>query len=1054
MNVGEIYAKFKLDTGDFNKRVGEVVGGLKNVEVGAGAATPPINSLGASIQSMALKAAAALGLYKLGDALVSTIKESTLLASRVETLGVVMATVGRNVGLNAQQMDNYAKGVTAMGITTQVSRETVIRMVQAQMDLTQATKLARIAQDAAVVGNTNSSDALQKMIYGIQTGQIEVLKTIGLNVNFETSYKKMAAQLGKTTDDLNELEKMQARSNVVMEAGARLAGTYESAMGTVGKQLNTMPRYIEELKVKIGELFTPALSGIVTGLTDALKNLLTWFESPENKSLLKEWTDRFKLFGEGIGGAALAVSDLITWIGRLGSKPPISEEYLDNLRKIKWYEEQIRAGAPSSVINRLFGVGYEEDIERLKKRNAELMAEWKKMALAGQVGREGAAWGLFAGEAGGAQQFTVDDTAEKAKQAQKQRELQEKFNQDISKLREDQFSEFAFDFEKREKLAKDDSKSLILLNEWAVLKSGKIWEEYDEKVNVMRQKSAEDYLLALEKETIAKGDAMREEYEAEVKLNEQTKELQAKSTEDFILGNYKRIEENYKLDQKLFEAEKKLSIERITLEAESYKDLRGYAVEHYQAQIKLIESRAEMLKRAGVNEIAIAQWVKQEKARALEDEKIQGESVLEGLAAARDRFYREEAKAGKVGEKIWGDIQSRKNQATNEFVDNFMRGQDMMVSAQKAAGDMMTNLAGDISKRMWAAMIDKVVGMIGAHIGGGASLVAWQGANKGGVAGALAEIGIYLGTAVAAMLAGRGMAQAFKAKGGWMEEHPMGGWIQKGSGIKDDVFLGTTPGVRHWGMKDEFIVNKNSAAKFAPLLEIINKPHAEGGPVGTQADWSNVADGLVMGSGFSFLHGFMTKGGLLGGILEAIAFNATAIPSMFGSKFMADKFRAKGGWMEDIGYGFFDMIPLPRLPFDIPLIPGLPGLLQPKSYLDPQEGRRLILDLVRAPYEQIAKDILTPNKYWSEPIDLVGNLLHNIQNVGENLLFPKFHEGIDYVPRTGPAILERGERVISKGDNRPIQINLMLEGRVLSSYIYDQTKAGNKMIHPRGMATS
>ncbi len=45
----------------------------------------------------------------------------------------------------------------ALGITTQESSGIVTRFIQNQLSLADATKLARVAQDAAVIANQNSS---------------------------------------------------------------------------------------------------------------------------------------------------------------------------------------------------------------------------------------------------------------------------------------------------------------------------------------------------------------------------------------------------------------------------------------------------------------------------------------------------------------------------------------------------------------------------------------------------------------------------------------------------------------------------------------------------------------------------------------------------------------------------------------------------------------------------------------------------------------------------------------------------------------------------------
>jgi len=226
---------------------------------------------------------------KLKSEVTAFISESTLLAARSESMSVVMHTVGKTADLSATQTDNLAASIKEMGITSLQSKDAVVKMMQAHMDMSQATKLARISQDAAVIANINSSEAMQRLIYGIQSGQIEVLRTMGINVNFEASYASLAKQLNKNTADLSEQEKTQARTNVVMEAGKTIAGTYEASMGTVGKQLTSMARPLEDLKAKFGEMFTPALSVIVVELTNSLKGMLKEMETAVGRAQVKEW---------------------------------------------------------------------------------------------------------------------------------------------------------------------------------------------------------------------------------------------------------------------------------------------------------------------------------------------------------------------------------------------------------------------------------------------------------------------------------------------------------------------------------------------------------------------------------------------------------------------------------------------------------------------------------------------------------------------------------------------------------------------------------------------
>lgn len=222
------------------------------------------------------------------------IKDITLAAARYETLGVVVKTVGNNAGYTSKEIDEFTGGLEKAGISMSGARESLTRMTQAHLDLNQSTKLARVAQDAAVIGNINSTEAFQRMVYGIQSAQVEMLRTIGINVNFENSYQRVAKETGRAVTSFSETEKAAIRMNEVLKAGEGIAGTYEAAMGTAGKQLASLERHFENLKVLAGAALTPALAEIVETITGAVVDLNGEL-SGNSKTAISEWGTNFRI---------------------------------------------------------------------------------------------------------------------------------------------------------------------------------------------------------------------------------------------------------------------------------------------------------------------------------------------------------------------------------------------------------------------------------------------------------------------------------------------------------------------------------------------------------------------------------------------------------------------------------------------------------------------------------------------------------------------------------------------------------------------------------------
>lgn len=228
------------------------------------------------LRSVVSGLASAFAAYKVAE----YIKDSALLAARYETLGVSMTRAGANAGYTKGEMDKLEVSLRSQGIAGVEARQTLTKLAASHMDLSKASAMARAAQDLAVVANINSSEAFERLVQGIQTGQTETLRTLGLNVNFEKSYKDLAKTLKVNVDQLTEAEKTQARMNVTLEAAKGYAGLYEGAMDTAGKQLNSLKRYTDDLAVSFGSAFNESTASIVKDITKSVKELDATVKDP------------------------------------------------------------------------------------------------------------------------------------------------------------------------------------------------------------------------------------------------------------------------------------------------------------------------------------------------------------------------------------------------------------------------------------------------------------------------------------------------------------------------------------------------------------------------------------------------------------------------------------------------------------------------------------------------------------------------------------------------------------------------------------------------------
>jgi hypothetical protein len=204
-----------------------------------------------------------VGVGVAGAALVAFGRASFHAASRVEELDVAMQAVGHSTGIGYEALNEAALAIKANGIEMEIAQKTALKFAQNNLDLAKASEVARVAQDLAVIGNMNSTDAFDRLTHAIITGRSEVLKSVGIQKSAGQAYAEYAASIGKAAKDLSYTEKQTATMNMVLKEGARVAGTYEASMTTAGKVLRSYARLHNELQIAVGGVLLKAFGPLI-----------------------------------------------------------------------------------------------------------------------------------------------------------------------------------------------------------------------------------------------------------------------------------------------------------------------------------------------------------------------------------------------------------------------------------------------------------------------------------------------------------------------------------------------------------------------------------------------------------------------------------------------------------------------------------------------------------------------------------------------------------------------------------------------------------------------
>ena len=206
-------------------------------------------------------------------ALVKWGKASFQAAARVSELNVAIDAIGKSTGIGAKNIKEAANAIRDNGIEMAAAQQMAIEFAQGNLDMAEASKVARVAQDLAVISQKNSTDTAMILTRAIKTGNSMLLKSAGVSAQASEGYARYALSIGKTANTLNAQERQQAIINLIMEEGTKVAGVYTAAMQEPGKVLRSFPRIVNDMQVAMGNALLAGFGPMIKASYDLFSNV-------------------------------------------------------------------------------------------------------------------------------------------------------------------------------------------------------------------------------------------------------------------------------------------------------------------------------------------------------------------------------------------------------------------------------------------------------------------------------------------------------------------------------------------------------------------------------------------------------------------------------------------------------------------------------------------------------------------------------------------------------------------------------------------------------------
>ena len=277
--VTDVLARVSADASNFVRNMASAAqsadkfrGSLNQIDGGLNSTNQQIQQFSGTA-NLAHKSMMALGAVSAiaGGAMIAFGVKSFYAAAQINEMDVAMRAVGNSTGKGYTALRQATLAVRDNGIEMAAAQQMVLLYAKANLELADAQKVARVAQDLAVLSGANSTDTAMRLTYAIMNQDTLMLRHIGITKTASDAFQEYAVANNTTAKALTEAQKKQAITNMVIAEGAKVAGVYEAAMKEPAKVLRSFPRLFNEVQIAVGQGLTAAFGPLILNTYDALK---------------------------------------------------------------------------------------------------------------------------------------------------------------------------------------------------------------------------------------------------------------------------------------------------------------------------------------------------------------------------------------------------------------------------------------------------------------------------------------------------------------------------------------------------------------------------------------------------------------------------------------------------------------------------------------------------------------------------------------------------------------------------------------------------------------